>query len=180
MKNILFVFILLFNARIAAQNSQVNWSSFSTGFGNSTSVNLSVRSITGQPLFGNGSNSTTNIGSGFFYNPNTTGIITTVEEYKNNIPSIYKLQQNYPNPFNPSTKINWQLPISSFVSLKVYDVLGNEVVILVNEEKPAGTYEVTWNATNLPSGVYFYRLQVYPANSGTENFVDTKKTLLLK
>jgi hypothetical protein len=85
----------------------------------------------------------------------------------------FQLWQNYPNPFNPSTKISWQSPVSGWQTLKVYDVLGNEVATLVNEEKPLGTYEVTWNATNLPSGVYFYRIQ-----SG--NFIDTKKMIILK
>ena len=87
MKNILFVLILLFAARIAAQNSQVNWSSFSTGFGESASVNLSLRSIAGQPLIGSGSNSTTSAGGGFFYNPSAAGIITSVGENTNTIPS---------------------------------------------------------------------------------------------
>lgn len=95
------------------------------------------------------------------------------------VPSTFSLEQNYPNPFNPSTKIKFTVPVTlsgvegSLVSIKVYDVLGNEVKTLVNEEKTAGTYEVTWNADVLPSGVYFYKLQ-------TGNFVETKKMLLLK
>jgi len=87
-------------------------------------------------------------------------------------PSKIKLQ-NYPNPFNPSTVINFTLPEQSDVELKVYDVLGNEIVTLVNEEKPAGKYEVEWNASNLPSGVYVYSLR-----AGTN--IQIKKMLLLK
>ena len=70
----------------------------------------------------------------------------------------FKLQQNFPNPFNPSTKISWQSPASGWQTLKVYDVLGNEVATLLNEEKPAGEYEVEFNAAGLSSGIYFYKL----------------------
>ena len=87
--------------------------------------------------------------------------------------NAYELNQNYPNPFNPSTKIKYSVPQMSNVVIKVYDVLGNEIETLVNEEKPAGTYELTWNAANLPSGVYFYQLK-----SGS--FVETKKMVLMK
>ena len=70
----------------------------------------------------------------------------------------FTLYQNYPNPFNPTTTITYSLPKSSMVTLKIYDLLGREVTTLVNEEKHSGTYKVTWNAQNIPSGVYFYRL----------------------
>jgi hypothetical protein len=89
------------------------------------------------------------------------------------MPLSFNLSQNYPNPFNPSTKIKYQIPELSFVTLKVYDVLGNEVAALVNEEKPVGSYELEFNATSLPSGIYFYRLQA-------GSFVETKKMVLLK
>lgn len=85
----------------------------------------------------------------------------------------FELHQNYPNPFNPSTKISWQSPVSGHQSLKVYDVLGNEVATLVNEYKPAGSYEVEFNADKLPSGFYFYQL-----NIGT--YQETRKMILLK
>ena len=81
--------------------------------------------------------------------------------------------QNYPNPFNPSTVISFKLPEQTNVELKIYDVLGNEVATLVNEYRPAGSYEVEWNASNLPSGVYIYQLR-----SGTNT--QMKKMLLLK
>jgi predicted outer membrane repeat protein len=85
----------------------------------------------------------------------------------------YTLYQNHPNPFNPSTKIKYQIPQLNLVTLKVYDVLGNEVATIVNEEKQAGTYEITWYAEGLPSGVYFYQLQA-------DSFVETKKMILMK
>ncbi len=87
--------------------------------------------------------------------------------------SDFKLFQNYPNPFNPSTTIRYSIPASEFVTLKVYDVLGNEVATLVNEEKPAGSYETEFNAVGLSSGIYFYQLQA-------GNFTQTKKLILMK
>ena len=88
-------------------------------------------------------------------------------------PADFRLVQNYPNPFNPSTIIKYQIPEQSFVTLKVYDVLGSEVATLVNEEQPVGNYKVEFDAIILPSGVYFYKLQ-------TNNFVETKKMVLMK
>ena len=90
-----------------------------------------------------------------------------------NIIYKYSLKQNYPNPFNPTTQIKFQIPESSIVSLKIYNMLGQEVAELLNEIKTAGVYDVTFNAANLASGTYFYRLQ-----SG--NFIQTKKLMLIK
>jgi hypothetical protein len=101
------------------------------------------------------------------------GVITGVTPISTEIPSEYKLSQNYPNPFNPVTKINYSLPKSGFVTMKIYDMLGREVVKLVSEKKVAGNYSVDFNASNLTSGVYFYRLEV-------NGFVDTKKMMLVK
>ena len=98
---------------------------------------------------------------------------TDVKEDKNRLPSKFDLLQNYPNPFNPRTIISYQLPVSGNVVLKVYDVLGNEITTLVNEEKPVGYYETNWNASNLASGIYFYRLQA-------GSFNETKKMIYLK
>jgi hypothetical protein len=99
--------------------------------------------------------------------------ITDVKYEANVIPDEYSLAQNYPNPFNPTTAIKYQISELSFVTLKVYDVLGNEIAALVNEEKTAGSYEVDFNAKSLTSGVYFYRLQA-------GSFVETKKMVLLR
>ena len=85
----------------------------------------------------------------------------------------FELKQNYPNPFNPSTRINFAIPNSSFVNLKVYDVIGNEIATLVSEEKQAGNYEIDFDATGLPGGIYFYQIK-----SGS--FIETRKMTLLK
>ncbi len=96
------------------------------------------------------------------------GVITSVKEISGETPKEFSLEQNYPNPFNPTTKLSFVIGHSSLVSLKVYDVLGREVASLVNEVKPAGTYEVTIAGGNLSSGVYFYTLKAgrYSATKG--------------
>jgi uncharacterized Ntn-hydrolase superfamily protein len=88
-------------------------------------------------------------------------------------PERFYLYQNSPNPFNPSTTISWQSPVGSWQTLKIYDVLGNDVATLVNEFRPAGGYEIEFSAVNQPSGIYFYTLKA-------GNFLETKKMLLLK
>jgi hypothetical protein len=99
-------------------------------------------------------------------------LLTDIDEQQT-APSEFQLSQNYPNPFNPSTKIKYSIPQSSIVELKVFDILGNEIATLINEEKSAGIYEATWYAQNLPSGVYFYQLRA-------GSFLETKKMLLVK
>ena len=103
----------------------------------------------------------------------TVNAITDVKTINGIIPDNFILMQNYPNPFNPTTTISFSLPYKSFVSLKVFDLLGREVATLVNEQKPAGTYTQKWNAQNFTSGIYFYRLQA-------GNYIETKKLILLK
>jgi hypothetical protein len=113
-------------------------------------------------------------------NPNNVTIhidsvgVLSVEEISNGeIVTNYELQQNYPNPFNPSTNIQFSVPQSSYVTLEVYNLVGERVGILVSEQLSAGAYKYDWNASNLTSGVYFYRLQA-------ADFVETKKMMLLK
>jgi hypothetical protein len=96
-----------------------------------------------------------------------------VEQNIDMIPLDFSLYQNFPNPFNPTTKIKYSIPKLSNVTIKVFDILGNEIETLVNEVKPTGTYEITWYAEGLPSGVYVYRLQA-------GEYADVKKMVLLK
>lgn len=98
--------------------------------------------------------------------------VTDIESENLSAPN-FLLYQNYPNPFNPSTKINWHSPVSGWQTLKVYDVLGNEVVTLVNETKAPGNYSAVFDASSLASGIYFYSLR-------TNSFVETKKMMLMK
>ncbi|MBI4534983.1 MAG: T9SS type A sorting domain-containing protein, partial [Ignavibacteriae bacterium] len=115
------------------------------------------------------------VGSSFQSNHRlVTGTIVDIPDEKlGESPGGYKLFQNYPNPFNPKTSFQFSVPSLEFVSLRVYDVLGREVATLVNEVKQPGTYELTWNAEGLSSGVYLYRLQA-------GSLVQTKKLVLLR
>ncbi|MCX6121267.1 MAG: DUF4968 domain-containing protein [Ignavibacteriales bacterium] len=109
----------------------------------------------------------------------------------NELPQHYELKQNYPNPFNPSTTISFSLPSKSYVSLRIYDALGREVSTLVNEELPAGTHKKQWNAMNMASGIYYYRLSAVPSarrdlvptkgqDGQAGSFTETKKLVLLR
>jgi len=99
--------------------------------------------------------------------------VTNVEIIDDNIPGEFSLSQNYPNPFNPSTKIGFTIAEAGFTSLKVYDVLGNEVAILLSEDKSVGEYEIDFNGDGLTSGIYFYQLKA-------GSFIETKKMILLR
>jgi hypothetical protein len=99
--------------------------------------------------------------------------IVGVERNEKGVPTGFSLSQNYPNPFNPTTRIQYSVPSTQYISLKVYDVLGRELSTLVSEVKPPGTYTVEWDARGLPSGVYFYRMQA-------GHFTETRKLVLLR
>jgi hypothetical protein len=123
-------------------------------------------------------NSTTgrgHIGSTFWIDDLSFGsaAATDVKEFGNGIPAAFALNQNYPNPFNPSTMIQFEIPEAQFVSLKVYNLLGQEVATLINNQLEAGRYRAEFDGRNLPSGTYLYRLQ-----AGT--YTETKKMVLVK
>ena len=116
---------------------------------------------------------------GYFGGPNSLwsewDILLSVDndETKTGIPAEFTLSQNYPNPFNPSTTINYGITKRTFVELRIYDILGREVELLVNEEQDAGYYELDFNASKLSSGIYLYQIKA-------GNFIETKKMILLK
>jgi len=124
---------------------------------------------------------------GIIIKTTTGGTVAIEDEYQNLVPNDFYLSQNYPNPFNPTTKIRFTVPQNpsasplserkdenELVTLKIYDILGKEIVTLVNEEKSGGIYEVTFNASTLSSGIYFYKLLI------GEKSLEIKKMLLLK
>jgi hypothetical protein len=121
-----------------------------------------------------------NLSHGWIYTNNSRllrttngGQIFTNFIFESEPPRNFKLSQNFPNPFNPRTSLQYTVGSRQFVTLKVYDILGNEIATLVNEEKPAGEYEVEFNGANLPSGIYFYQLKA-------GGYIETKKMVLLK
>jgi beta-glucanase (GH16 family) len=100
-------------------------------------------------------------------------VVSSASDGSEHIPDHYALLQNYPNPFNPSTSVSFSLPTISFVSLKIFDLIGREVTTLVSQEMSAGNHSQEWNATGFPSGVYIYQLRA-------GSFVASKKLVLLK
>jgi photosystem II stability/assembly factor-like uncharacterized protein len=132
-------------------------------------------------LFDNNVLSLTFDASGYFYaGTQSSGVfrsaqplITNVQNFESHTPKQFILNQNYPNPFNPSTTISFSLPHSEFTVLKIYDLLGKEITTLVSENLASGNYSFKWDASNQPSGLYFYRLQA-------GQYSETKKLLLLK
>ncbi len=132
---------------------------------------LAARNITpdGRSIVGEGFNISTGNVEAFLLD---RGSSTSVESQKES-PYNFSLEQNYPNPFNPSTKITWQSLVAGHQTLKVYDVLGNEVATLVDEYREAGRYEAPFDALKLSSGIYFYKLQI-------GSFIQSKKMILLK
>jgi hypothetical protein len=162
-------------AQRIASNAAINWSA--TGFAICTMGNDQVSPM----IVSNGSNGAIVVwqdyrsGNNFdIYESgfNTTGLVA-ITNNETTTPNSFTLSQNYPNPFNPSTKVDFSIPKSSFVKLTINDVLGKEKSILVNEQLSAGSYSVNFNASSLPSGVYFYKIIA-------GSFTDSKKMILIK
>ncbi|HWA05757.1 MAG TPA: T9SS type A sorting domain-containing protein, partial [Ignavibacteria bacterium] len=150
-----------------SHNSGDSWSELAAGLPNTVSIHLDYNIVQNRLRVATH-------GRGIWeYNGN----IIPVAQIQSNIPHEFLLFQNYPNPFNPSTKINFSIPpvetTRGVVSLRVYDVLGNEITTLVNQQLTPGTYSVDWNASNYPSGLYFYRLTF-------GEYSETKRMVLIK
>lgn len=157
---------------VSYPQNKINSSVIANGGAVISSESNRISGTIGQSIIGRTSGQATLVKAGFW--EQVGGLITGIESEGNKIiPKEFYLFQNYPNPFNPSTKIRWESPQGGLQILKVYDILGNEVATLVNEEKPAGSYEIQFDAVSLSSGVYFYKL-----NAGS--FVSTKKMILLR
>ncbi|MBI5019933.1 MAG: T9SS type A sorting domain-containing protein [Ignavibacteriales bacterium] len=155
-----------------SQNTNVIWYSFNMRYAELKSGNTMVKSVVGQNFVGTTQQSNTQIISGFLAD---TLFRNTVLDGKNQeqLPASYSLWQNYPNPFNPTTTIHFELPKESHVNLKVYNMLGQEVLMVLDEQKDARRYDLRIDGTLLASGVFFYRLVA-------GDYVSTKKLLLLK
>ena len=189
--NIIPVELITFNASIIENGIQLNWQTASE----LNNIGFEVqRSLDGNNFFDigfvKGTGTTTENNNYFFIDTKLveenlyyyrlkqidfdgTLSFSDVISVLYNIPKTFSLEPNYPNPFNPTTKINWQSPVSGWQTLRVYDVLGREVATLVDEFKPAGSYEHDFDGSNLPSGIYLYRLT-------TRDFSQTRKMILEK
>ncbi|MHB9012364.1 MAG: T9SS type A sorting domain-containing protein [Ignavibacteriaceae bacterium] len=162
------IFAGTYSGVFLSTNNGTNWTAVNTGF-----TEDSVTALAIGPNGAGGTNLFAATWYGGVWRRPLSEMITGVKEEQNNLPSNFALEQNYPNPFNPTTTINYSVPKTSLVSIKVYDVLGREIETLVNEQKNPGNYKVTVNAGKLASGVYFYQLR-------SSDYTSIKKMLLLK
>lgn len=171
MFTVLLVMVALLLVTVALPQYQISSSVIGSGGSTISNANNILVSTVGEAFIGKSSNTVNQNQMGFWY-VYQQSTITDVEDEETS-PTVFKLEQNYPNPFNPSTKISYSLKTEGRVSLKIYNTLGEEVIKLVDEIKPAGIYEAGFNASELPSGIYIYRMQ-----SG--EYVSSKKMLLIK
>lgn len=172
---ILVCILCSFVSRLEAQ-STLTWSYFGMGYASSSGSQSSVTSLVGQPFVGVSQSANNLVSSGFF---GATGQQSTTEDNET-LPVVYQLEQNYPNPFNPSTMIQYYLPQESNVRLIIFDVLGQVVVKLTDRIEQTGNKSVEWNASNVASGIYFYRLQATSIADPSQRFTQVKKMFLLK
>lgn len=169
--NLLTVMMLLLPPEFIFSQNQIDYGIIGSGGGKVSGTNNIMNFTLGEPVVGKVAGST-NIATIGFWNLYQQDVLTSVED-EDVLPTQYKLEQNYPNPFNPSTIIKYAVPERSNVSIKVYNIAGEEVVTLVNEEKDRGWYEVKFYSTGLSSGIYLCRMQA-------ANYVSIKKMMLLK
>jgi len=161
--------VLLVTAIPVAAAFEITQSVVGSGGGAATGGSYSVLGTIGQPAIGYVAGSSYELGGGFWYQPGW--ILTGVPE--DGFPSTFRLEQNSPNPFNPVTSIRFSLPEEGRTSLRVYDVGGRLVRVLLDEELEPGLHELTFDARGLPSGVYFMRMD-------SNAFTETRKLVLLK
>lgn len=164
-------FLLLLTPVLIAQH-QITSSVISNGGQKQTNSNYILEGSLGQVGVDLITNTSHKMESGFWYVYYRDAIVA-VEDKEQILPMVFDLKQNYPNPFNPSTIIKFAVPERSMVQIKIYDILGGELVTLINEEMERGWYEKTFNASGYASGMYIYRMQA-------GNYVSTKKMLLVK
>jgi hypothetical protein len=162
--------MLLFHAQVFSQN-QISFSVLGNGGEKQANSSYVIVGTLGQSSTGNGANTVNQVQSGFWsiYYQN---VISKVED-DNVLPNEYKLEQNYPNPFNPSTVIKFGIPERANVVIKIYDVLGSEVITLLNQEMDLGWYELQFDAAGYSTGIYICRMQA-------GNYISTKKMLMIK
>ncbi len=163
-------FVFQFHSNAAAQLKIQN-GVFGNGGTVISGANHQITSTVGQYGIGVTENSNNILKTGYWYQ--TGKLVTSIEEKPENLPTDYQLEQNFPNPFNPSTTIQFSLPKKSLVTIKLFNVIGNELAVILNEELLPGVHKVVVDGGQLLSGVYFYQMQ-------TEKFTEVRKLIILK
>ncbi len=176
------ILLLACGAVGSGQTSKVTWFAVDMGYAELSTDNSTLKAVVGQPFVGVVKLSNTQIISGFLADTLFSHTVLGIGN-EEQLPGTFALLQNYPNPFNPSTTVRYELPGASDVTLSVFDMLGRQVAVLVNERREAGMHEVRLEGRGLSSGVYFYRLHarpLQPATGGGGDFTQTRKLILLK
>jgi len=168
---VLFAFFLQHSAALS-QNARVPWSVFDMGFERSSTTNVEIKSVVGQSFVERMSSGNTSISSGFLADTLIRGPVTSVEA-SDVLPAEFALGQNYPNPFNPVTTIRFAVPTHSHVTIVAYNILGQMVRMLVDEDLVPGIHSVRFDAHDFSSGVYFYVMRA-------GSFSQTRKLMVLR
>jgi hypothetical protein len=155
----------------------IMYHSFNSGVSRNAVDNATITSLLGQSIFGISRLNGTTVFSG--YTAHGKGILSSVKNTSEIAPGKFALYQNYPNPFNPSTTIRYGLPSPSRVSLKIYNILGQQIAEIINKEQSEGSYEVLWNADGA-SGLYFYRLDAVSMSDPNQKYSQLNKMVLLR
>jgi hypothetical protein len=182
MRILLIAFIICGTAQ--AQNVVLSWSSFSSASGVASSGNIKVAGSGGESFAGVSANGNTMLASGFIAGLAGQSFITSVQE-ETALPAAFELYQNYPNPFNPSTTIRYDVPWQSRVTVVIYNLLGQSVALLADDEKSPGRHSLIWHGRNddgaqVATGVYFYRIHAERLGSEKQSFVQTRKLVLVR
>ncbi len=164
--------LIVFLVNASSQNAIVPWSSVNMGYADQKTGNTRIQSVAGQNFVGSSLQANTQIISGFLADTSFRSVLVAVKPDEA-LPDRYSLAQNYPNPFNPATTVHFEIPKQSHVLLRVYNLLGQDVMTVMDEEKVAGGYDVRINGSSLSSGVYFYRLEA-------GDFAQTRKLVIVK
>jgi len=170
---ILFSMLLFFSSALHAQYS-IPVSVFSGSFGSMENAQYRMQGTLGQPIVTEMRSSENTVKSGFWHLAALSGIPTSSEsDGPADIPSVFTLKQNYPNPFNPSTVIPFELSKEVAVRIDIFDILGRQVMVLVDEVMPAGTHRAQWDASGVAGGVYIYQLRA-------GDFMQSRKLTIVK
>jgi hypothetical protein len=172
-----FALLIGLGSTMVYSQSQIVYHSFNSGFTRSVGNNSILNSMLGQSIFGVSGANGVSVLTG--YTSISKGILSSVKAKNGIAPVEFALYQNFPNPFNPSTTIRYGLPAASRVTLKIYNILGQQIAEIVNQEQSEGTYEVQWNAI-VASGLYFYRIEAASVSDPDHKFTQLKKMVVLK
>jgi hypothetical protein len=179
-KYLLPITLMLVQITFGQGNSKVDWFVFDSGFSNQENATTYSLSVIGQSTAGYSKGNNVMVTTGFLPGLIMSNNVSSQDDVNNILPKEFNLYQNYPNPFNPVTVIQYSIPNKSHVTIKVFDILGNKIMTLINEEKEAGFHEINFNGRTIASGMYIYRLIATPDGGQAGRYVSTKKMLLIK